>query len=403
LTRTRLAPSNTLLYTSGVARLEIFVVNWTSLLRSALVLVAITPIVAVAQRETVVHVRVVDSAGKPVANAEVSALRGLATVVAGGATDSAGRRTFSVPRDGQYDAVVRRIGFQRGEQFFTATRDTVSLRVTLIATPQALPAVQVTAEQDAKRRAYHVTADDIEQSTRPIIDGLDVLSKLRPDIIYSRVPDCAARYVWVNGRRIVYPPINEGLAIKARQERRAASILKHIGPTGMATVNLTIQSVMASIHPEHIAEVNFADCNDTSVDKVKGNSAVFVSLKPGVAFEPGIGSYVVGTESTIAADSARIQDVLKIDSADVAFRARLLGVFDDITGDPISGAEVADSTSGTFAVTTSTGTVSLAFLSQGVSTVRVRKPGYVDLLVPVSISPRDTLPLTLVLSRQKQP
>ena len=78
-----------------------------------------------------------------------------------------------------------------------------------------------------------------------------------------------------------------------------------------------------------------------------------------------------------------------------------MGVFDEATGDVVVGAEVADSTSGTFALTTSTGTVSLAFLPVGNSTLRIHKAGYVDLFLPVSISPRDTLPLTLLLKPAK--
>jgi len=366
-------------------------------------MIAVLPCAAAAQ-ETVVRVRVVDSTGTPVANADVSALRGLNTVVAGGPTDSAGRRTFNIPRDGSdYQVVARRIGFTRGEQFFAASRDTLTIRLVLRATPRALPAVQVTAQEDIKRRAYHLDADQIATSTRTIIDGLDVLSKLMPDVVYSRVPGCAARYVWVNGHRIVYPPIDPALAIKQSQRRRGAAILKHIGPTGMLTVNLTVQSVMASIHPEHIEEINFADCNDKTVEAVKGNSAIFVTLKPGIAFEPGIGSYVLASGPALSNDNApavpRATD--PTDVTDLAFRARIVGVFDDSTGDPIIDAEVADSTSGTFARTTSTGTVSLAFLPLGMSTLRIRKAGYADLLLPVSISPRDTLPLTLLLTRVK--
>jgi hypothetical protein len=367
---------------------------------AGLVLVATPLVSASAQGSALVRVRVVDSAGAPVANAEVSALRGLVMVVPGGPTDSLGRRSFTVPRGSDYEVVARRIGYSRGEQFFSAVHDSVGIRIVMHAAPASLPTVSVTAQEDVKRRAYHVDADDIAASNRPIIDGLDVLTKLRPDIIYSRVPNCAARYVWVNGRLITYPPIDPALQVKARQARRAAQATPHIGPTGLATVNLTIQSVMASIHPEHIEEVNFADCNDTSVDKVKGNSAIFVTLKPGVGFQPGVGSYLLPEAALAPNDRAAVNEAA-MTTKPAPYRNRILGVFDEETGEPLVGVEVADSTSGTFALTTATGTVSLVFLPEGISTLRVRKTGYAELRLPIVISPKDSTPITLTLAKSK--
>ena len=365
-----------------------------------LILAAIPLTSARAQRDALVRVRVVDSAGAPVANAEVSALRGLTVVAQGGPTDSLGRRSFTVPQGSGYEVVARRIGYQRGEQFFSAIHDSVGIRIVLRAAPTNLPTVSVTAKEDIKRRAYHADADDIASSKRPIIDGLDVLTKLRPDIIYTRVPGCSLQYVWVNGERIVFPAINPGLAAKTRQLRRAAQATPHIGATGLATVNLTVQSVMASIHPEHIEEVNFADCNDTSVDRVKGNSALFVTLKPGVGFDRVLGSYVVEDNALAPNDRAAVNEAAMRPTS-IAYRNRLLGVFDELTGEPIAGAEVADSTSGTFAKTSATGTVSLVFLPDGISTLLVRMPGYTPLRFPIVISPRDTLPITLTLGKAK--
>jgi hypothetical protein len=365
-----------------------------------LVIAAIPAHSATAQRDALVRVRVVDSTGTPIANAEVSALHGLTTVVPGGPTDSLGRRSFTVPRGGDYELVVRRIGYQRGEQFFSAIRDSVGLRIALRNAPTSLPAVSVTAQEDVKRKAYHLDADDIAASTRPIIDGLDLITKLRPDIAYSRVPKCAARFIWVNGRRIVFPPLTDpALATRLRQQRHVARATPHIGPTGLATVNLTIQSVLTSIHPEHVEELNFADCNDTSVDKVNANSAIFVTLKPGVAFEPGIGSYVVQDGAT-AIDRTVATDATT-PTPPAAYRNRLLGLFDNETGEPIVGAEVADSTSGTFATTTQTGTISLIFLPEGMTTLRIRKAGYAELRLPVVISPKDSVPITLTLTKSK--
>jgi hypothetical protein len=78
---------------------------------------------------------------------------------------------------------------------------------------------------------------------------------------------------------------------------------------------------------------------------------------------------------------------------------RLMGVFDEDTGQPLNGVEVMDMQTGTSALTTSTGTVSLMFLSPGGSQVRIRKLGYAVQTMSIPMSPSDTSGITVTLKR----
>ena len=81
-----------------------------------------------------------------------------------------------------------------------------------------------------------------------------------------------------------------------------------------------------------------------------------------------------------------------------AYRGRILGVFDANTGEPIEGAQVTDVLSKMSSLTTKTGTVSLIFLPDSGSIVRVQKVGYQPATMVVKISPEDTVPLTMLLN-----
>ncbi|HXT18370.1 MAG TPA: hypothetical protein VN706_22260 [Gemmatimonadaceae bacterium] len=85
-----------------------------------------------------------------------------------------------------------------------------------------------------------------------------------------------------------------------------------------------------------------------------------------------------------------------------AYRLRLLGVFDEASGDPVDSVKVTDVVTGMSSQTTKTGTVALVFLPDGGSLVRLQKLGYEVQTLLVAISPSDTTPVTVVLRRVTQ-
>jgi hypothetical protein len=160
------------------------------------------------------------------------------------------------------------------------------------------------------------------------------------------------------------------------------------------TIPVSVQSALDKVRPEHIAEMSYVDCRDThSTDMVRGQNALFVVLKPGIGYDLVRGSFVAAEPAVAgAATVADSEAVLP------AYRFRLLGAFDGVTGEALRDVDVVDVLHGTSAKTTASGVVSLFFLPEGTSTVELRRNGYRTLRLDVSISPRDTTPLTLLLN-----
>jgi hypothetical protein len=100
----------------------------------------------------------------------------------------------------------------------------------------------------------------------------------------------------------------------------------------------------------------------------------------------------------VARPSARAQTA-PATPADQSYRHRVLGVFDELSGEAIEDAEVTDVLAGLTAKTSSSGAVSLAFLPDGGGMIRIRKFGYEQVTMFVPISPADTAPVTIILSR----
>jgi hypothetical protein len=374
---------------------------------------AVAPLSAQTAARTVVRVRVADSAGVAVPDAEVAVVRGLNDVVVRGTTDSAGRRVLAAPlAPGDYHLVVRKLGMARVDRFFTAgLRDTLAFEVVARRPAQSLAAVRVVEQEDLRRKSYFIDAEEIARSADRLVDATDIVNRLRPDMIYGRggghVCRRAVESVWVNGARIRLVEIDQGIAAEKRIQTLSYRVRVPkdgkrvpraiIPPKGRVAMNAHVLSVLASIRPEHVAEMRGTDCFDFSVGRASSESAVFVVLKPGVDYDPGIGSYVpkAATAALVEAAPAPAAEAAPL----APHRLRIIGVFDDATGKPVEGVEVVDARTGWKTRTTDTGTASLSFLGEGANTVRLVHPAYHPVEVPVTIAPGDTVPITRTLTR----
>lgn len=263
----------------------------TSFARATVIaLFAATTAGAQAKNLAVVRVTATDSSGAPVTAAELAVVRGLRDVVARGRTDDAGLATlsFEVKDSSDFQVTMRKIGYTRGDRFFEiGPFDTARVAV-VVPTPKStqLETVSVTARANAKLTSYYLDADDIEQAagSAALINGWEVVKRLRPNMLTSR-GGCAtgAQEIWVNGKRMRLPLEPVGLA-------RERALVAAPPRTRVSYVPI---SILSEIAPEHIAEINYRDCFDTTMAAVGSTDAIFVVLKPGVVYQMNVGSFVM--------------------------------------------------------------------------------------------------------------
>jgi hypothetical protein len=365
--------------------------------------------------DLLVRVRVVDTTSAPMDNIAVSAIAGVRDVLASGVTDRNGVRVLLVPRTSavaSLQLVARKVGYQPAMRIIAVDwRDTIVATLVLRRAVTRLDALRVTAEEDVKRRRTYVDAEAIAAFERPLLNSMDVIEKMRPNMFLeppSITDGCQmVQNIWVNGKRVVafLPDPRNPRTIGLRNTAQAIPLASRarIGPA-LKGITPGALEVLASIQPEHIASMEYHDCMSNNMEQAGGNSALFITLKEGVAFNYSAGSYVIGSAAAdsiarrIMRKDASVSPLRTGDTILENWRLRILGVFDAESGSALPEVDIVDVISGVRARTTETGTVSLAFLTPGPSRVVISKPGFRNDTLQVTISPSDTLPLTVLLA-----
>jgi hypothetical protein len=259
---------------------------------------------------TLVRIRLSDSTGLRIADAQMAIVRGLHDTVATGVSSAAGEWSVHVARSAApYQLVARKIGYNRMQRFFMAAGDSAVLPIRMGRIVQALAPVVVSEQEDVKRKSYFIDSDDIVNSPRPLLDASDILIKLRPDMIYSRGGRLACESIsniWVNGRVVYreFKPVPAPRTSAGNRFPAAASVPPPYPISEMArervksnpnaaAIGAARLTILAEIKPEHIEQITYKDCFDTSVRGNFTQNALFIVLKAGIRYELGIGSYAI--------------------------------------------------------------------------------------------------------------
>ena len=78
---------------------------------------------------------------------------------------------------------------------------------------------------------------------------------------------------------------------------------------------------------------------------------------------------------------------------------RIIGVYDEASGQPIPAVEISESATGTSVMTSTTGAANLGFIVPKGGEIRLRKIGFEEQTMTISMAPADTLPITVVMKR----
>jgi hypothetical protein len=76
---------------------------------------------------------------------------------------------------------------------------------------------------------------------------------------------------------------------------------------------------------------------------------------------------------------------------------RIIGVYDETSGQPIPAVEISETATGTSVMTSATGAANLGFIVPKGGEIRLRKIGFEEQTMTIAMSAADTLPITVIL------
>jgi hypothetical protein len=259
-----------------------------------MVLACLCPVVAFAQRPdstAVLLVAVTDTLGYPLSGVDVIVTRTVGTGSYLGRTNNNGIVRLEVDRTNEPLMIVARgIGF---------ARKTASLKLaskdpsTILLEMSALSAKELAAVRvEARQSQSFLDSSLIAKSDRLIVDTFDALIKLRPYMLGDpdKCPDHPkVENVWVNGRRVWW---NGGSGLPAGVRAIGGSAGQRVEPGDVSgDRGSPLEGILRTIKAEHLAEVRYVNCWDTSLEVTGSDNAVYIILKNGIDWDWANGSH----------------------------------------------------------------------------------------------------------------
>lgn len=329
----------------------------------------LVPVAAGAQGVTPssIQVRVADAANVPIAGADVRVTRrDRNETIAGRTTDNSGGALLRtrVPID-SLELEVRHVGFIFTRRLVVIDSAHPVIEIRLARLQLRMDTVRTVERPLPQDKQPVVDSMEIKASSRPIFDLEDVFKKLRPGMFYQIFGRCP--------------------------RTRTSQLRFYVNDVYVPSFDL--KYVLRQTHGDHIAEVRFVICFDKALKDSDHPQAphLYVTLKPGFTFNLKRGSYAVGADEKAKAASPRY----------AGFAGRLVGVFDEVSGQPIEGATVTDLLSRESAVTSRTGDLTLFFVDSSGGLIRIEKLGYSPLVMQID-NARGARDLTITLTPRSQ-
>jgi hypothetical protein len=318
-----------------------------------------------------VRVRVMDTTGVPVPAATVSVLSADNRLLAAGPTDTSGTRVLRVQtKEERLQVSVQRVGFLATRRMLPLSDRETSIDIALSPVSAALDTIRVSDRSRQLGAQPVIRADEIANTTRGVFDFVDVLKKLRPELLDH---------------------ISDDIKYKCQPTRITGPFRIYVNERAIPYFPETFDDILHDLKSDAIDELRYVSCFDKSLSKedYPGVGRLYVTLRKGYAFNIKRGTY---KEVAQAAPRATASDTTPLRPE----HARLIGVFDANDGTPIEGAEVIDVLTGYSALTTRTGTVALAFVDSNGTLLKIQRTGYVPFTSPVTNRAADP-PLTITL------